>query len=406
MAANNGGGWQQLDFISKDLIGLVIGKGGETIRKFKDTWNVSLKTDRDKLFIQGDPETDPIIKKAVEELEKLVGTCKMTRPSYQRVFSFVYENDTTQQLVDLLLKVFQITKEELNKIVRPNESPSRRSYADYSMKVGRSISKKPPGTYSLQSKSSQGSLVFQHLTPADLDIVNMESLPKITEYSRYDLTIITPKPFQRICYKIFLQKEEDGDLCFITNEEAGVDANEFRTIKEGHGYFPTSDEKTPISLIDLFDPENRMATRVNTFIYADSKLDQKKLEHHLKSLAPFFSGITIRQTGQDDSNLNDDGEEISIPELPSGFELKFYRRVTRAAYRFSERNIIRTSREKVFVQEDTYSNNNQSDVVDLFFESKAVGDVLKSGDWQLSQVVDEMVKLLKSRDEMVAFCLK
>ena len=154
-----------------------------------------------------------------------------------------------------------------------------------------------------------------------------------------------------------------------------------------------------------------MTTRVDTLIYVDSQSDEENLKHHLKSLAPFFNEITIR--GRYDSTLNDDDveeahhyQEISIPELPSGFRLEYFRRATRAEYHIAEQNILRTSKEMVFKQEDKYYNSNQIDVVDLFFENKAIDDILKGEDWQPAQVVDEMKKLLKFSNTMLEYCLK
>ena len=150
-----------------------------------------------------------------------------------------------------------------------------------------------------------------------------------------------------------------------------------------------------------------------TLHYVDSQSDEEYLKHHLESLAPFFNRITTR--GQYDSTLNDDDveeahryQEISIPEteLPPGFRLEYVRRVTRAEYRFAEQNILRTSKEKVFKQEDKYFNSNQSDVIDLFFENKVIDDILKGEDWQPAQVVDEMKKLLKFSNTMLKDCLK
>ena len=446
-----GEGWLELDFVSRDLIGL-FGKRGETIKRLENNLNVKLKVNRDrtKLFIQDNPKTHPEIEQVIEELAQSVWLIQMknSHPNCRRFLcitgnpesiltvqsphdstlsclrnhpSLVDENDTTRQQADHLLKAFQITKEEQKKMVKTESSGEYPGpYANYLVHAGKMVSMKPPGTYPSRSESFQRALVYQRFTPADLDIVKIQSLPKINEYSRYDLTIITPKPFHRIRYKIFLaRKEEDGggSLCFITNEEAGVNENEFRRIREGPGYFSTSDVKT--AAIDLIDPENGMTTRVNTFIYVDSKSDEENLKHHLKTLAPFFNGITIRQNGQDDSNLNDDGveegsaiveahryQEISIPELPPGFGLKYFRRATRAAYRFAGRNILRTSKETVFIQEDTLFNRNQSDVVDLFFENQAIDDVLKGRDWKPSHVVDEIEKLLKFSNTMLAYCLK
>ena len=148
-----------------------------------------------------------------------------------------------------------------------------------------------------------------------------------------------------------------------------------------------------------------MTTRVDTFIYGDSQSEEETLKHHLKSLAPFFKGITIREG----SAIVDDHlyQEISIPELPPRFRLKYFRRVTRAEYHFAEQNILRTSKETIFVQGDKSFNSTQSDVVDLFFENKAVDDVLKGEDWQPTKVVDEMKKLLQfSKKKMLAYCSK
>ena len=118
----------------------------------------------------------------------------------------------------------------------------------------------------------------------------MESLPKIKEYSRYDPTIFTPKPFYKICYKLFLGRNENGELRFITHQEAGINQNEFRNIREGPGYFSISDGSGYFSMsdkitstINLVDPENGgITTQIKTFNYVDDKADEESLKHHPK----------------------------------------------------------------------------------------------------------------------------
>ena len=69
-------------------------------------------------------------------------------------------------------------------------------------------------------------------------------------------------------------------------------------------------------------------------------------------------------------------------------------------------SILRTSKEKVFIDEDSYFNDNQSEVVDLFFENKDMDDVMKGIHWQPSHVVDKMQNLLEFSNKMLKFCLK
>ena len=132
--------------------------------------------------------------------------------------------------------------------------------------------RREPGIFHSQSQNFQKLLQYKHLTSDDLDIAKMESLPpKIKEYSRYDLTIFTPTPFYKICYKLFLGQNENGELCFITHQEAGINENEFSNIKEGPGYFSmsynVSDKIT--SIINLVDQENGITTQIKTFNYVD-----------------------------------------------------------------------------------------------------------------------------------------
>ena len=122
-----------------------------------------------------------------------------------------------------------------------------------------------------------------------------------------------------------------------------------------------------------------------------NQLDEDDFNHHLEILAPMFNGITIRQN------------EISIPDLPQGYNL-IYLRVTSTSYCFGENgeNILRTSEENVFIQEDNFFPPNQTDVVVLFFENEVINNLLKENDWQPSQVVDEMANLIKSSKIMLA----
>ena len=423
--------WFELDFVGEDMIGAIIGKNGDKIKQLQNKWKISLKYfySKKKLFIKGNPKTNPEIEKACDALHQFLWTMKIGYASQakqkflcitgnsERITTvqnpliakltflknppIIDDETTSQQITNILLQAFQITKEKENEIVDLCNGELPKSCVDYVVHAGRMAAKRPAGTFSSQSKSFQQSLIYQRLTPDDLDIVKMESLPKIKEYSRYDLTIVTPRPFHRIRYKIFLARKENGEICFITNQEAGVNENEFKNIREGPGYFSTTDLRT--ASIDLVDPEHGITTRINTCIYFNKQIDEENLKHHLESLAPFLNGIIIHPNGEDDHYK---GSEIMIPpKLPPGFELNYYRRVTRAAYRFAEKNILRTSKEKVFVHEDSYFHDNQSDVVDLFFENKEINDVLRGNDWQPTQVAEVMKKLLRFSKTMLEYCL-
>ena len=60
--------WRELKF-ARGHTGLVVGKGGKTIKKIEKIYGVSLKAIDKKLFIHGDPSTQPEIKKAVHAIE-------------------------------------------------------------------------------------------------------------------------------------------------------------------------------------------------------------------------------------------------------------------------------------------------------------------------------------------------
>ena len=423
--------WFELDFVGEEFIGAVIGPNGDYIKRLERKLNVKLKVrNKTTLFIQGNPRTDPEIGKAVDVLNRHVWEIRLKHfrsSSYRKLTCFVggdADNISTiqsphvstlsclnnqpndgesdeEQVKDIIAKAFQITKDKQDEMISNQRGESLEPIAGYVVHTGRIFSRMPPGTYCAQSQSFQKSLAYQRLTPNDLDIVKMETLPKIKEYSRYDLNIFTPKPFHDIRYKIFLSREKNGELCFITYQEAGINENEFRNIREGPGYFSMSNNR--LSAVDLVDPENGITTRINTFIYADNKADEENLKHHLKILAYFFNEITIRKA--DDQRTNED-QEISIPQIPPGFGLKYLRRTIRKTFRFTDGHILRTSKEKVFIDKDSYFNDNQSEVVDLFFENKDMDDVMKGIHWQPSHVVDKMQNLLEFSNKMLKFCLK
>ena len=202
--------WLELNFVSKDVIGMVIGKNGETIKRFQNKFNVNLEVRDNKMFIRGDPKTDPNIAKAIEELDYFVWTKKnYARPDNRKFIyiagnpksilivesphvpslsylgnppSLVDENETAQQeAADLLLEAFQITKKEQNKMARTGTGELPSPVASYLVHAGGMFSTLQPGTYPSQSESFQKSLDYQRLTPADLDIAKMESLPKVNE---------------------------------------------------------------------------------------------------------------------------------------------------------------------------------------------------------------------------------
>ena len=309
---------------------------------------------------------------------------------------------TARSTKKFLMRAFQITREEQEKVKSEMSNPR----VEYLVHLGRMFSTKSPGTHPFIPKKS---LKYRHLTLGDLDMDELESsLQKIdNSISWYDLVIYTPEPSQTIRYKIFISNDKEK-LRFITNEEAGVNGNGLKSMQRGPGYFVNSDMK--IAVIDLVDPEHGITTRINTFIYDDSQPDEEALtggnqldedvfNHHLESLAPFFNGIKILQNDDSTENQSYENSDITLPNhlIPQGYTLDFFRCVTRASYRFDEENILRTSKEKVFV-----SRNSPPDLIDLFFENEAINNLLANNDWQPSQVVDEMANLLKSSKTMLA----
>ena len=158
----------------------------------------------------------------------------------------------------------------------------------------------------------------------------------------------------------------------------------------------------------MIDPENGLTTRINTMIYDDSQPDGDEdidgFNDHLKILASFFNGIKIRHDNEiaDDDPYKD--SKISIPKLPQGYNLKFYRRVTRASYRFDGENILLVSKEKVFLQEDNFAptNQHQSDFVDFIIENQIINRLLRENNWEPHKVVEELNKLLNSFKLMLA----
>ena len=161
------------------------------------------------LYIIGNPENISTVQNP--EVSKL---CYLRNP-----LSLVNENETTQQQVaDHLLKAFQITKTKQNEMVRTGTGELPSPVASYLVHAGRLFSRQQPGTYPSQSQRFQSSLAYQRLTPADLDIVKMASLPKINEYSRYDLAIITHLD-EQIRYKIFLARKGEGvKVSFVSSQ--------------------------------------------------------------------------------------------------------------------------------------------------------------------------------------------
>ena len=158
----------------------------------------------------------------------------------------------------------------------------------------------------------------------------------------------------------------------------------------------------------MIDPENGLTTRINTMIYDDSQPDGDEdidgFNHHLEILASFFNGIKIRQ--DDDIAENDlyKDSKISIPKLPPGYGSKFYRRVTRASYRFNEENILQISKGKVFLQEGNFASTNQHqfDFVYLNFENGSIINLLRKNGWKPQQVVEKLTTLLNSGKKMLA----
>ena len=365
--------YTELDFVQRRHIKGVIGRNGATIRRLKNYLSVVLKVNENRLFIK------PNNQNAINYLERFVWI--LDKNSFPNFESITVQNPDSLSLLrhppinNHLLEVFQKTKEA------EQQRMEREMF-------------KPCVEYNLQLESFNNSLIYNNLTQDEL---NIDGLERIESKSWYDLSIYTPMPFHKIRYRIFLSNEEE-ELRFITAEDAGVSGNLFRHMRRGPGYFLKSDEK--IARFDLIDPENGNTTRISTSIYNDNhpdeealnggnQLDEEDFNQHSEMLDAVLHGITIHQN-----------DEI---ELPQGYNLMYYCRVTRTSYSFGEdgENILRKSEKRVLIEEDNPVSN-PTDRVDLSFENEAINNLLRKNYWQPAQVVDKITNLLESAMTMLA----
>ena len=197
----------QLEFVKPHHISGVMGRKGATIEKLKNDLNVILKVKWDKLFIKGDPTTDPNIQNAYDYLEQFVWI--LDRNLYQQWNRFILGNpesittihnpgnpddlsflsnlpvnvgDKSQK--EYLLKAFQNTKEELQKLEREMSSPC----VAYSLQLGRIFSQLEPGTYP-SDQSFKDTLVYQNFTRSDFNMDGLKS-----QLERICLLYTSPSP--------------------------------------------------------------------------------------------------------------------------------------------------------------------------------------------------------------------
>ena len=203
----------------------------------------------------------------------------------------------------------------------------------------------------------------------------------------------------------FVTGSEDGELSGPPSKEStyisSVDDDECKMTSsyDKNGVVITLEDKSNLS------GELERPGTSSSAIYSQMKLPDVREDG--------YHGVEEQREEEWISGEETEGEEITFPDLPPGFGLKYFRRSVRKTYQFEDGNTLQTSKEKVFVEEeDLFFKGNQTDVVDLFFENATLNDLLRmksdeeDGDWQPPQAAREMKKLLVFSNTILNDCWK
>lgn len=156
----------------------------------------------------------------------------------------------------------------------------------------------------------------------------------------------------------------------------------------GQGYLSNSELK--IARLVIIDPYTNIITRVNIrniFPNFHSILQ----EHAKKIKESFFEKISICGDGKTD------GVEISLPTLPSNYNLIFFRRVERKIYEFPHGNMLRSSKEKVLVDIGMEGR----DVDEVYFINSELNNLLQTPESNVMKIADCFEKLLEFSGNML-----
>ncbi|XP_057302358.1 uncharacterized protein LOC130636600 isoform X2 [Hydractinia symbiolongicarpus] len=403
--------WSCISFVPTYLFGKIIGKRGENIRRISRQFQAEIVADKEvgKIFVSGSSTAKRNInfyfqflmfkKNYVNSLfwsdQKIVvvglpshdsvklirrRSCKDCERNCEILAQIeLTESDLNIDNIPSLKEVFSKVVNDMQIQLRKNETTACELMVHHGHIHIRNCQ---PGSKKVIDMISNGKLHFKNFSQSSY---NFNELPYENPYKdivRYDISVFTSNQSYEMRYKVFLALK-DGNVSFITYEEAGILPAKFYPYRVGPGYLCTPPQN--VRRIDIVDPTTNTSTRLNFQIFQHNIVPENEIQENITKLKSFYESLSIK------SNTL----YLDIGTPPEGYLLTYVRRCERKTFKLSNITLLRTSREEIEVRDGlNYEGEIENDI---FLTSKLIQGndiVLQSAEIGLQEILTHSKKLM------------
>ena len=205
------------------------------------------------------------------------------------------------------------------------------------------------------------------------------------ESTRYDFRIYTPESYFK--YKVFIEKDEEGNSFFKEDHDAKQVVNDLRV---GPGYFIWPEYST--ARFDVIDCKLNRTMRLKIKGFKSNPTFKKNMEVHSQRLKESFFDKLCVISGTTD---------LSIPDIKDErYILSYVRKSVCQHFDVPGTDIIlKTSDETLLKDYDVVDE--EEGIYDVFVENKVVNSLLESDDWEADDLVTHFESVFNLGKELM-----
>ncbi|XP_057302365.1 uncharacterized protein LOC130636602 isoform X2 [Hydractinia symbiolongicarpus] len=402
--------WSCISFVPTYAFGKIIGKRGENIRRISEQFRAGIVADKEvgKIFVLGSAMARKNVqsyfrfvkfkKEYVDSLfwsyQKLVFVGLQTHDSVELIQKMfckdcerncemlslidLPESDLSMNNIPNLKELFSKVVSDIQILLRQNEANT----CELMVHHGHiHIPNCKPGPKKVEDIISNGKIHFRNFSQSSYNFSELPYGNPHNDFVKYDISVFIPNQSFEMRYKVFLTPK-NGNVSFITEEEAGILPAKFYPYRVGPGYLCIPRN---VRRIDIIDPTTNTSTRLNFQIFQHNIVPESEMQKHIGKLKSFYESLSIK------SNTL----YLDIGTPPEGYLLTYVRRCERKTFKLSNITLLRTSEEEIEVRDGLNCEGEIEN--DIFLTSKLIQGndiVLHSAEIGLQEILTHSKKLM------------
>ena len=416
--------WDVIEFVEKKNIGPIVGKNGTNVKKIEEMYDVKVKVEDNKLWINGGEEEKrdalvwfkqyiltihfELVFKSSETIKLFfVGLeCKdkviLKKSDHNRDCvidsansCFSLKEITFQNMPELKLAC----EEALLNTRKMLDTASMNYQCRVLVHTGNIYFKNDPGCYTVQELLNNPLVNFTCMSKESIYLKKLHELELSTvrKYIRFDIIMVNQEENFKMRYKIFLNVSSDGHISVIDINDLEHENQRYYDLQAGPGYFFNMTKRT--TRIDIVDPRTSLTTRINILLISEDEEYEDKLKRHVEILREggFFENINISKQSSK--------WELEIPELSNSWYISSYRRSERNDYSVeSTSHILRLTRDCSRVRNPI--SNEGTDLTDMFFINIGLQNLFVNNEWSVEEALKGIEKTLLYSSRVMKYILK